>query len=39
MLEMRRDLAMLRGPVDPRRFAFDGYYSQAIESLAAAGSR
>lgn len=33
MLEMRRDLGMLRGPIDPRRFALDHYYQQAMAGI------
>jgi ABC-type nitrate/sulfonate/bicarbonate transport system substrate-binding protein len=37
MMQMRRDLGMLRGPADPRRFADDSYYNRAVESLRASG--
>lgn len=33
MLEMRRDLGMLSGTVDPRRFANDNYYQQAVAGI------
>ncbi len=35
MMQMRRDLGMLRGPADPHRFAADSYYNRAVESLQA----
>ena len=34
MMETRRTVGLLRGAVDPRRFATDEYYSQAVVSLA-----
>ncbi len=30
MLEMRRDVGLLRGAPDPRRFADDRYYLDAV---------
>lgn len=33
MMQMRRDLGMLRGAVDPHRFADDSYYNRAVDSL------
>jgi ABC-type nitrate/sulfonate/bicarbonate transport system substrate-binding protein len=37
MLAIREEAGMLRGPVDPQRFADDQYYLQAIANLAAGG--
>ncbi|MEA2638873.1 MAG: hypothetical protein QOF51_267 [Chloroflexota bacterium] len=33
MMGIRRDAGLLRGPVDPHRFADDSYYLKAIEGL------
>jgi len=34
MMQMRRDLGMLRGPADPHRFGDESYYARALETLA-----
>jgi ABC-type nitrate/sulfonate/bicarbonate transport system substrate-binding protein len=33
MLELRQSVGLLRGPADPRPFADDGYYREAVASL------
>ncbi len=33
MIQTRKDVGWLRGPVDPRRFADDAYFQRAVESL------
>ncbi len=34
MMELRRSVGLLRGPADPHPFADDGYYREAVASLA-----